>query len=433
MVFIKNRISRRGRWEAQKEKIEVINMTQSIETIIIGGGQAGLATGYYLGQHNREHIILEQAAQAGNAWRNDRWDSFTLVTPNWSIQLPGAEYQGDDPDGFLPRDEIVAYLEQYVERYHLPVRYGVRVTAVEQNPSGKGYLVRTDNRIYEARNVVMATGLYQRPKIPPFATELPPHILQIHSGQYRNPQALPPGAVLVVGSGQSGCQIAQELYENGRKTYLCTGGTGRVPRRYRRKDITEWLKLAGWFDRTPEMLPSPKARFGGNPHVSGKDGGRTLNLHQFTRDGVTLLGHLIGVQDEVLQMAPDRNVNLAKADRAETEITKMVDEFISKNGLEAPIENLPELRDGFAAEEILSLSLKSAGITTIIWALGYTFDFSQVKLPIFDSDGYPVQKRGVIEYPGLFFVGLPWLNKMKSGLLIGVGEDAKYITDVIAI
>ena len=391
-----------------------------------------MATGYCLGLRGCETIILEQAAQAGNAWRNDRWDSFTLVTANWSIRLPGAEYQGEDPDGYLGRDEIVAHFEQYVSRYHLPVRYGARVTAVEQNPTGKGYLVRTDESTYEASNVVMATGLYQRPKIPPFAAELPPHITQMHSGQYRNPQALPPGAVLVAGSGQSGCQIAQELYENGRKTYLCTGSTGRAPRRYRGKDIYEWLSLAGWLDRTPEILSSPKARFAGNPHLSGRDGGRTLNLHQFGRDGVVLLGHLTGAQGEALQLAPDLKVNLAKADRFETEITKMIDGFIAKNGLEAPVESLPELRDGYAVEELPGLNLKSAGITTIIWALGYSFDFSLVKLPTFDSDGYPVQKRGVTETPGLYFVGLPWLYKQKSGLLIGVGEDAETIAEVIS-
>ena len=174
-----------------------------------------MATGYSLGQRGCETIILEQAAQAGNAWRNDRWDSFTLVTPNWSIRLPGVEYQGDDPDGYLRRDEIVAYFEQYVERYHMPVRYGARVTAVEQNPTGKGYLVRTDESTYEASNVVMATGLYQRPKTPPFTAELPPHITQMHSGQYRNPQALPPGAVLVIGSGQSGCQLPRSCTKMG--------------------------------------------------------------------------------------------------------------------------------------------------------------------------------------------------------------------------
>ena len=407
-------------------------MTQSIETIIIGGGQAGLATGYCLGLRGCENLILEQAAQAGNAWRNDRWDSFTLVTPNWSIRLPGGEYQGDDPDGYMPRDEIVRHFEHYVERCHLPVRYGVRVTAVERNPTGQGYLVSTDEKPYEARNVVMATGLYQQPKVPPFAAELPLNMLQMHSGQYRNPQAMPPGAALVIGSGQSGCQIAQELYESGRKTYLCTGSAGRAPRRYRGKDIFEWLILTGFLDRTPEMLPSPKARFAGNPHLSGKDGGRTLNLHQFARDGVVLLGHLTGAQDEILQMAPDLKVNLAKVDKFEMEITKMIDGFISKNRLDAPMESLPELRDGYATEEIPSLNLKSAGITTIIWALGYNFDFSLVKLPVFDDAGYPVQKRGVTGYPGLYFVGFPWLYKQKSGILVGVGEDAEYLAEVIS-
>jgi putative flavoprotein involved in K+ transport len=206
-------------------------MTQRINTIIVGGGQAGLATSYYLSQQDHEHVVLEQAAEAGNAWRNGRWDSFALLTPNWSTRLPGAEYQGDDPNGFMSRAEIVRYFEQYVERFRLPVRYGVQITAVEQKPNGNGYQVRADGTTFEAANVVMATGLYQQPRIPPFSAHLPAEIMQLHSGEYRNPQALPPGGVLVVGSAQSGCQIAEELYQSGRQVYLCVGSAGRVFRR----------------------------------------------------------------------------------------------------------------------------------------------------------------------------------------------------------
>jgi len=408
-------------------------MTEKLETIIVGGGQAGLATSYHLKQHGREHVILEQAEQAGNAWRNDRWDSFTLLTPNWSFRLPGAEYQGDAPDGFMLRDEIVARFEQYVERFHLPVHYGVQVTAVEQDPKGQGsYLVRTNETMMQARNVVIATGLFQRPKIPSFSTDLPTHITQCHSGQYRKPQSLPAGAVLVVGSGQSGCQIAEELYQTGRNVYLCIGSAGRAPRRYRGKDVYEWLHLTGFLDRTVDQLPSPKAKFGANPHVSGRDGGRTLNLHQFARDGVVLLGRLQGARDGRVWLAPDLKENLAKADRAEAEIVKLIDEFIAQAGLDVPAEKLPELRDGFEAEEIADLDLHSAGIKAIIWAMGYGYDFSLVNLSVLDIDGYPLQKRGVTDHPGLLFVGLPWLYKQKSGLLVGVGEDAEHIASVIA-
>lgn len=408
-------------------------MSEKLETIVVGGGQAGLATSYHLVQRGREHVVLEQAAQAGNAWRNDRWDSFTLLTPNWSFRLPGAEYQGDSPDDFMVRDEIVARFEQVVERFHLPVHYRVRVTAVEQDAEGQGgYLVRTNETVMQARNVVIATGLFQRPKMPSFSRDLSTHIAQQHSGQYRNPQSLPAGAVLVVGSGQSGCQIAEELYHSGRKVYLCVGSAGRAPRRYRGKDVFEWLHLTGFLDRTVDQLPSPKARFAGSLQVSGRDGGRALNLHQFARDGVALLGHLQGARESRVWLAPDLKENLAKADRGEAEIVKLIDGFVAQAGLDVPAESLPQLRDGFEAEEIAELDLEAAGITTIIWAIGYRFDFSMVNLPVLDGDGYPVQKRGVTDRPGLFFVGLPWLYKLKSGLLFGVGEDADHIASVIA-
>jgi putative flavoprotein involved in K+ transport len=405
-------------------------MVEHVETAIGGGGQAGLATSYCLSQQGREHVVLEKAAAAGNAWRNDRWDSFTLVTPNWAFQLPGAEYQGDAPHAFMPRAEVVARLEQYVEHYHLPVRYDTQVISVERQVGQ--YLVTTEDGALLADNVVMASGLFQRPKVPPFAADLPAGILQLSSGQYRNPQALPPGAVLVVGSAQSGCQIAEELYQSGRRVYLCLGGAGRVPRRYRGRDIVEWLHLIGFFDRTVKQLPSPRARFAGNPHVTGKDGGHTLNLHQFACDGVVLLGHLRGAQGDSIALALDVKESLAQADKAETDVLKQVDDYIQRARLDAPPETVLQLRDGYDAPEVAELDLRAAGIGTVIWAIGYTFDFSLVKLPILDADGYPVQERGATAYPGLFFVGLPWLTTAKSSLFLGVGEDAEHIASSIA-
>jgi putative flavoprotein involved in K+ transport len=242
-------------------------MAENIHTLVIGGGQAGLSLSYYLSQHGPEHLVLEAALQAGSAWRK-RWDSFTLVTPNWQTRLPGAEYQGLEPDGFMPRDGVIAYLEHYVQHFHLPVRYGVKASQVETQ-NGQ-YQVATESGSYLARNVVVATGLFQTPKVPAFAAQLPSSILQLPSEGYRNPELLPEGAVLVVGSAQSGCQIAEELYQSGRRVYLCVGSAGRVPRRYRGKDSSYWLTKAGFFERTPDKLPSPKAKFAGNPHLSGK-------------------------------------------------------------------------------------------------------------------------------------------------------------------
>jgi len=369
-------------------------MSEHIETVIVGGGQAGLSISYYLKQHRRDHIVLEQAAQAGEAWHNHCWDSFTLVTPNWMLKLPGAEYNGDDPDGFLPRAEVVAYLESYVERITLPVRYNVRVTSVEQKLGRDGYIVSTQVGAWEADNVIIATGNFQEPKIPQFSSDFPPEILQLHSSQYRNPSLLPHGAVLVVGTAQSGCQIAEELYQSGRKVFLCVSNIGRLPRRCRGKDITWWLDRTGQFDRSLENMPAPHTRYSSNPQVSGRDGGHTLNLHQFARDGVVLLGHLQGAQDGKVYLASDLKESLAKIDQVEVETLGKLDEFIAQNGLDFPEETVPVLRDGYQAEIITELDLKSAGITNVIWATGYKFDFSLVKLPVFQEDGFPVQVRG---------------------------------------
>jgi len=406
-------------------------MTEQIDTMIIGGGQAGLAMSYLLTQHNRPHIILEQASQVADTWRSHRWDSFTLLTPNWQLQLPGFAYQGDHPDSFSTRPEIVDYLERYAASFNPPIRFGVRVTGVD--PIDAGYRVQTTTGDFETANVIVATGIYQQPKIPAFAAKLPPEIRQLHSGEYRNPENLPPGAVLVVGSAQSGAQIAEELYQSGRKVYLCVSSTsGRLPRRYRGKDCAVWLNQMGFFDRRVDKLPSPKAKFAGAPHFSGKDGGHSLNLHQFARDGVTLLGRMTDAQGDKVFFAPDLKENLAKADQFEANIVKNIDDLIAKNAIDAPLETLPVFRDGFEAEIITELDLKAAGITSTIWANGYVFDFSWIHLPVLDDDGYPVQTRGVSAHPGLYFVGLHWLYTFKSGLFFGVGEDAAHVAGHLA-
>ncbi|MFN8447102.1 MAG: NAD(P)/FAD-dependent oxidoreductase [Anaerolineae bacterium] len=401
----------------------------SVETIIIGGGQAGLALSYYLTQQGHPHVILEQAAQAANPWRNERWDSFTFVTPNRLSRLPGLDHEGADPDGYLPREQIVAYFEEYIRRFNLPIRFGVRVMAVEKTPTG--YRVKTDDETLEAPNVAVATGFFQHPKTPPFSHDLPADIVQLHSGQYRNPQSLPPGAVLVVGSGQSGCQIVDELSQSGRRVYLSVGSTGRAPRRYRGTDVFEWLRRVGFFDRTVAMLPSPKAKFMSAPQVSGAHGGHTINVHQFARDGIVLLGHIRGVEGDKLIFAPDLKACLEKIDKFEADVVQMIDGFIQKTGMNLPTETLPQLRDGYEVEEITELNLKDAGITSVIWATGYSFDFSMVRLPMFDEDGFPITERGVTAYPGLYFVGIPFIDKMKSGILLGVGEHAAYIAEQI--
>ena len=400
---------------------------EKIETIIVGGGQTGLSTSYHLKQLGCEHIVFDAAEKPAHAWRNDRWDSFTFVTPNWTIQLPGAHYAGNDPDGFLPKDEIIAYFEQYVEKCSLPVQYKTSVLEVAPLEDDKGYQVKSSGGEYRAKNVVMATGSFQEPKIPAFNANIPAGVTQLHSGHYRNPSQLPDGAVLVVGSGQSGMQIAEELYQNGRVVYLCTGTAPRVPRRYRGRDIVSWLLDIGFFDQTVDKLASPKARLIGNPQVSGKNGGHSLNLHQFALDGVRLLGHIAGAEDGKVMFAPDLKENLAKVDKAEKDILGKIDQYIEANGINAPQETPPDLQDGYTAEVVTELDFKAANINTVIWAMGYTADYSLVKLPITDEDGFPIQQCGITQYPGLYFVGMNWLHKRKSTILLGVNEDVEYI------
>jgi putative flavoprotein involved in K+ transport len=405
-------------------------LSHKIDTVVVGGGQAGLAISYCLNQEGREHVVLERAPTVANAWRNQRWDSFTLVTPNFQVRMPGAEYSGSDPYGFMPLADVIKYFDDYVERFHLPVRCGVEVFSVEK--MDEEYLVRTSEGDYEAANVVIATGLYQAPKIPNLSVSIPANILQIHSMDYKNPSSLPEGAVLVVGTGQSGAQIAEELYQSGRNVYLSIGSAGRVPRRYRGKDISDWLTQIGTFDTKVEELKSPQSKFAPNPQISGKNGGESLNLHQFARDGVVLLGHVRDARDGQIILAPDLRETLAEVDQFESDMLKQVDDYILRAGLCAPPEQVQRLRDGYEQEQITKLDLNAAGVSTVIWATGYTFDFSLVKLPVVDSDGYPLQKRGVTRFEGLYFLGMPWLHSRRSGLLFGVGDDAAYLAAHIA-
>jgi len=406
-------------------------MVENIESVMIGGGQAGLSLSYYLTQAGREHIVLEKSPQVADAWRNRRWDSFTLVSPNWTFRLPGAEYADSEPDGFMPKADIVRRFEQYEQENHLPVSYSTKVTRVEPIKDHYRYRIFTDNKIYESKNVIIATGLYHNVKIPAFAAQIPQDILQIPSDAYRNSQTLPPGAALVVGSAQSGSQIAEELHEAGRKVYLSTCTAGRVPRRYRGIDGFDWLTRVGFFDRTLAMLNSPKDRFFPSPHLSGKGGGRTLNLHKFSRDGIILLGHTLGYEEGKLVLAPDLKENLAKADGFAANAIKQIKAYILNNGMDAPMEEVMVLDDGFRAPVIHSLDLATEGISVIVWATGYSADYSLVQLPLLDSYHFPFADRGVTRFPGLYFLGMNWMNKFKTGFLMGVGESAQYLAEVI--
>jgi putative flavoprotein involved in K+ transport len=410
-------------------------MVEQVEVTVIGGGQAGLAISYYLTQYARTHVVLEKDRQVGSAWRHGRWDSFTLLTPNWSVRLPGFPYRGDDPDGFMARAEVVSHLEQYAASFEAPVRFGATVTSVDPTPDGGYVVTMADGDAYATANVVMATGSFQFPRPTKLADAFPPYIAQLHSSLYRNPDGLPPGAVLVVGSSNSGCQIVEELFASGRRVCLCVGRARRVPRRYCGKDSVFWAVTLGLADQTADQLPDPSARFAAQGQSTGKDGGHTLSLHHFARSGVVLLGRLTDVHGDSIVLAPDLRDNLAFADKASEDFKNSVDEFVRETGMDVPSnppDPIDEVRSDAGEDAPETVDLRAAGITSVIWANGYGRDYSWVHLPVLDSFGYPIQRRGVTRFPGLYFLGMDWLHSRKSGILLGVGDDAAHIAADIA-
>lgn len=403
------------------------------DILIVGAGQGGLSVSWHLTQAGLAHRILDRGG-IGHAWQAHRWDSFCLVTPNWSINLPGRPYTGDDPDGFMPRDAFVAYLRGWAEGFGAPVEAGVEVRRVQRKADG--FRLETDRGPRGARTVVVATATYQRPRTPAVAAQLPSGIAQMHAETYRNPDQAPPGAVMVVGSGQTGCQITEDFLRAGRKVYLCVGRTGRLPRRHRGRDCIAWQRDLGLLDRTPDMLDTPARRFVGDPHLTGRDGGATVCLRAFARRGATLLGRLQAVEGHVARFAPDLHENLAHADAYAAEFRRQIDAFIDSKGLNAPPATAAELADvptpGTPQPPVLAqLDLAHAGISTVIWATGFSFDFGWIDgLPV-DAQGYPVTDDGASPLEGLYFCGLNWMTRRKSGILYGVADDARTVAEGI--
>lgn len=400
--------------------------------VVIGGGQAGLSMSWWLTHRGIDHVVLERDRVA-TEWRNRRWDSFCLVTPNWQCRLPGFPYSGDDPDGFILRDEIVAYLEKFVASFDPPLVEGVSATRLRGRSDGT-FEVRTDRGTITADQVVVATGPYQVPRIPRMAERMPEGVLQLHSSQYKNSASLPEGAVLVVGTGQSGCQIAEDLHLDGRTVHLATGTAPRVARWYRGRDVVAWLDDMGTYTRGIDQFDDADAvRFRANHYVTGRDGGHDLDLRAFAREGMALHGRLTGVSNGRLTFGRDLRANLDGADAVSESIKDSIDAYIANQGIDAPVEAryTPVWEPGPEAENPPDLDLAAAGITTVIWSTGYGRDDRWIELPIFNGRGYPTHDRGVTSQPGLYFIGLPWQYTWGSGRFAGVAADAEHLAKEI--
>lgn len=403
---------------------------EHFSVVIVGGGQAGLSMSYLLKQRGVSHVVLE-GKQIANAWRNERWDSFCLVTPNWQCRLPGHPYTGDDPQGFMGKDDIVAYVESYARRFELPVREGVWVKSVKRAESLGAFEIETSAGALTAEHVVIATGGYHRPRIPAYAKELA-SLKQLHSSEYRNSAALPEGEVLVVGTGQSGCQIAEDLHLLGRKVHLAVGSAPRCARRYRGRDVVEWLEDMGHYDKPiDKQANADELRERANHYVTGRAGGHDLDLRRFALEGMKLYGPVTGASGGALKFAPKLKQHLDHADDVYRSINRAIDEHITARGLPAPPE-APYEAPWEPAEEPARLDWAAQNITSVVWATGFHQDFNWVELPVFDGRGRVDHHRGVTSVPGLFFLGLPWLHTWGSGRFSGVATDAEYLLEHIA-
>jgi putative flavoprotein involved in K+ transport len=399
-------------------------MTERVDTIVIGAGHAGLSTSYHLARRGRDHIVLERGRVA-DTWRTCRWDGFYLNTPNWAQMLPGHAFEGSDPDGFAPLAQVIAYLEEYATMIGADLREGVEATALRR-VGDDGYAVETEGGELRAANVVVATGAYQRPTPIPFAQHAPADVFQLDTNAYRRPDQLPPGSVLVVGGGQSGCQIADELLEAGRRVYLSVGRCPWFPRRYRGRDIVRWAIDVGLMDQTVDTMPLPEARLACNPPVSGNDGGHDCNPRWLAHRGAVLVGRVEGFDDTQVRLGEGLEENLAKGDAFTQELIAKLEAHIATHGLDLP-EPEPPVEGAVAVAH--ELDLRAAGITTILWAGGYRPDYGWIDLPVTVGLGWPVQTRGVTVFEGLYFVGVHWLHKRKSSLFLGVGEDAEHVVE----
>jgi putative flavoprotein involved in K+ transport len=403
--------------------LEVVN------TLIVGGGQAGLAMSGHLSNRGVAHLVVERSRIA-ERWRSERWDSLVANGPAWHDRFPTMEFADIDPDSFATKDRIVEYFEAYARQIEAPVRCGVEVRSVEKKADGSAFRIETSEGVIEATNVVAATGPFQRPLIPAVVPD-GTGVMQLHSSGYRNPGQLPDGAVLVVGAGSSGAQIADELLRAGRRVYLSIGPHDRPPIRYRGKDFCWWLGVLGMWDA--------KTTAPGMEHVtiavSGAHGGQTVDFRRFAERGMTLVGRAGPFEDGVMHVAPDLERNIAGGDASYLSMLDAADAYVAENNLDFPEEPDARLIPALPAcvvDPILELDLADSGITSIVWATGFAIDFSWLKADTFDASGRPRHEKGVSMVPGLYFLGLPWLSRRASPFIWGVCHDAEYLAGHIA-
>lgn len=407
--------------------------TPHVDVAVIGAGQAGLSVSWYLGQAGIDHVVLE-AQTPVHAWADTRWDNFTLVTPNWHCRLPGYSYDGADPDGFMTRDEVVAWLAGWLETFTPPVRTHTRVTRLRPAASGDFELTlqtAAGEELLTCAHAVVATGGYPIPVVPPYAAALDPSVTQLHSEQYRNADQLAPGAVLVVGTGQSGAQIAEDLHLAGRQVHLAVGGAPRVARLYRGRDCMTWLADMGLYDKSAPEYPGGKAAIEKTNHyVTGRDGGRDIDLRRFATEGMRLYGALADGKDATLRFEPSLRAALDHADSVYNSICADIDAHIEREGITAPepTRYQPVWEPDVEPTE---LDLAAEGVSSIVWAIGYRPDYRWIDASAFDGGGRPMQNRGVTSVPGLSFIGLPWMHTWGSGRFLGIDGDARYIAKTI--
>lgn len=400
------------------------------EVLVVGAGQAGVAMSEHLSQHGIEHVVLERARIA-ERWRSERWDSLVANGPAWHDRFPGMEFADVAPDGFPTKEQVAEYLSSYAQKYNAPIRCGVDVTSVTKKTGAQGFRVETSEGTIDARFVVAATGPFQKPVFPALVPA-DAGITQIHSSAYRNPGQLPDGATMVIGAGSSGVQIAREIARSGRRTYLSVGPHDRPPRSYRGRDFVWWLGVLNKWD----MSAPPEGAEHVTIAVSGSDGGHTVDFRALAADGITLVGRTMSYDEGTLGFAANVKQNVDLGDANYLSLLDEADAYIAANGLDLPEE--PAARDLGPDPEclthpLLELDLKAAGVTSIVWATGFTVDYSWLQVDAFDADGKPEHQRGVSSEPGVFFLGLPWQSRRGSSFIWGVWHDAKYLAEQIKI